>query len=60
MDGSIGVWVGIGFILVSKIEETPKSGPCFRFTEIGGITMDVKDHVTGVPSDCGIHVFYYF
>jgi hypothetical protein len=41
-----GLSAGSLVLLAAEVEIASNSGPCFGFTEVGGITVGIQDHVT--------------
>ena len=61
VDGTIetrrsGGWFGhVKANFTQKIVST-RAAACLRFGEVGGVTVNVEDHVTGGITDCGVGV----
>lgn len=50
VDGSIDGWVGVGGIRAEEVVATG-TGSSLGCREVGGITVDVKDHLTCMEPD---------
>ena len=56
VDCTVGFEVVWGFIMVPQIEVSSNSRSGFGFTQVGGVTVDVQDHVRFVESNGSIRV----